>query len=52
MCIRDRFMGHGHDSRLAADAVVLPTKAPVLVRDVWWMHGYFEVGGRGFPEQS
>ena len=33
---------------LAADAVVLPTKAPVFVPDVWWMHGYFEVGGRDF----
>jgi MtrB/PioB family decaheme-associated outer membrane protein len=31
----------------AAD-VVLPTKAPVVVPDVWWLHGYFEVGGRAF----
>ena len=32
----------------AADAV-MPTKAPpVVVPDVWWLHGYFEVGGRDF----
>jgi len=32
---------------LAADAELI-TKAPVIVPDVWWLHGYFEVGGRGF----
>lgn len=32
----------------AADAV-MPTEAPpVVVPDVWWLHGYFEVGGRDF----
>ncbi|MFL6827773.1 MAG: MtrB/PioB family outer membrane beta-barrel protein, partial [Bradyrhizobium sp.] len=32
---------------LAADAV-LPVKAPLVIPDVWWLHGYFEVGGRDF----
>jgi MtrB/PioB family decaheme-associated outer membrane protein len=32
---------------LAADAALV-TKAPVIVPEVWWLHGYFEVGGRDF----
>src|ERR1043166_6539179 len=32
---------------LAADAQLV-TKAPVVVPEVWWLHGYFEVGGRDF----
>ena len=32
---------------LAADAQLV-TKAPVIVPEVWWLHGYFEVGGRDF----
>jgi MtrB/PioB family decaheme-associated outer membrane protein len=33
---------------IAADADVMPVKAPVQYPDTWWMHGYLEAGGRAF----
>ena len=32
----------------AADAEVMPIKAPIVAPDVWWFHGYLEAGYRGF----
>ncbi len=36
-------------SALAADADLLPVKAPVVAPEApWWTHGFIEFGGRGF----